>query len=157
MDIYIKKMTKEYALQISQWKYDGIYSMYDSDESDIVGLMDGTHFACTNAIGELIGYFCYGNGARIPTLEENIYDDKYLDIGLGLRPDLCGKGHGLAFFLKGIDHAQKHFYTQNFRLSVAAFNERAIKLYSNAGFYVEREVTHKLSNNKFLIMIYDLN
>jgi len=154
MDIYIKEMKQEYAQQISQWRYGGIYSMYDCNESDIAELMDGTHFACTNAVSELIGYFCYGNGARIPTLEENIYDEKYLDIGLGLRPDLCGKGHGLTFFLKGIDHAQRHFNTQNFRLSVATFNERAIKLYSKAGFYVEREVTHSFSNNKFLVMKY---
>jgi len=149
-------MTNEFAQQISQWKYDGVYSFYDSDESDIAGLLDGTHYACTNADGELVGYFCYGNGARIPTLEENVYDDCFLDIGLGLRPDLCGKGYGLAFFLKGIDHAQTRYNTKNIRLSVAAFNARAIKLYSKAGFYVECEVTHKFSNNKFLIMIYDL-
>jgi len=155
MDINIVKMTKEYAQQISHWKYDGPYAFYNHSDSNIEGFMDDTHFACTHISGELVGYFCYGNDARIPTIEENVYDDNFLDIGLGLRPDLCGKGHGLAFFLKGIDYAQLRYNTKNLRLAVATFNERAIKLYSRAGFYVEREVTNLRFNNKFVIMKYE--
>ena len=156
MDVNIVKMTEEYAQQISRWKYDGIYSFYDHDGGDITGYMDGTHFACTNMDGELVGYFCYGNDARIPTVEDNVYDDNFLDVGLGLRPDLCGKGHGLLFFLKGIDYAHKRYKTKNFRLAVAVFNERAIKMYAKAGFYKDREVTNSFFNNKFIIMKCEL-
>jgi len=145
-------MTTEYAQQISRWKYDGIYSFYDHDESNIAGYMDDAYFACIDDNGELIGYFCYGNDAQIPTIEEDVYDDNSLDIGLGLRPDLCGKGHGSAFMLKGMDYAQELYNTKNFRLSVAAFNERAVKLYTKAGFYIDREVTNSYSKNKFVIM-----
>jgi len=152
MHINIVEMTEEYAKKISRWKYKGIYSFYDHNDSNIAGYMDGTHFACVNVDRDLIGYFCYGSDARIPTVEENTYDDDFLDIGLGLRPDICGKGHGLSFFLKGINYAQMRYSTKNFRLSVAVFNERAIKLYTNAGFYVEQEVTNSYFQNKFLIM-----
>ena len=145
-------MTEEYARSIALWKYEGIYSFYSHNEENIEGYMDGTHFACTDAAGALIGYFCYGEDARIPTIEENAYDHGFLDIGLGLRPDLCGKKVGFSFLLRGVAYAQKIFCTNCFRLSVAAFNERAIKVYTKAGFRVEREVTNSYYGNKFLIM-----
>ena len=149
--IDISAMTIEYARSISLWKYEGEFSFYDHNERNMEGYMDGTHYACTDD-GELIGYFCFGKDARIPTVETNVYDDDYLDIGLGLRPDLCGKGYGLPFFKIGLDYAKGHFQTKKFRLSVAAFNERAIKVYAKAGFEVEREVTNSYFKNKFIIM-----
>ena len=145
-------MTEEYGHAIALWKYEGIYSFYNHDEENINEYMDGTHFACTNAAGELIGYFCFGADARVPTIEENVYDEGFLDIGLGLRPDLCGKKYGLSFLLNGLAYAQKLFIANCFRLSVAAFNERAIKVYRKAGFFVEQEVTNSYYKNKFFIM-----
>ena len=103
--VNIAVMTEEHARLISCWKYDGIYSFYDHNEEDIISFMDGTHYACTNADGELIGYFCFGKDAQIPTVEENGYDDVFLDVGLGLRPDLCGKNFGHTFLNKGLDYA----------------------------------------------------
>ena len=150
--IDISTMTTEHARLISCWKYNGVYSFYDHNENNVEGYMDGTHFACMAESGELIGYFCFGENARIPTIEENVYDDGFLDVGLGLRPDLCGKKYGPAFLDKGIDYAQQKFNTKCFRLSVASFNERAIKVYTKAGFYVECEVTNSYFMNKFFIM-----
>ena len=153
--VNVVKMTDEYARMISQWKYDGIYSFYDYDENLGGDFMDGTHFACINTDGELIGYFCYGNECRVPTVEENVYNDDYLDYGLGLRPDLCGKKNGLRFFNVGLEYAKKQYGAKKFRLSVAAFNERAVKLYKNAGFYVAQKVTNSYFKNEFLIMKYE--
>ena len=150
--VSISAMTTEYALLISRWKYDGVYSFYDHNERNVEGYMDGTHFACTDKDGEIIGYFCFGEDARIPTIEENVYDDGFLDVGLGLRPDLCGKKYGSSFLDKGLEYAQQKYGTKQFRLSVAVFNERAIKVYAKADFYVEREVTNSYFMNKFIIM-----
>lgn len=147
-------MTEEHARAISTWKYEGIYSFYDHNGDAIDGYMDGTHFACINASDELIGYFCFGADARIPTIETNVYDKGFLDIGLGLKPDLCGKSNGFAFLNHGLDYAQKCYATTHFRLSVAIFNERAIRLYKKVGFVEEREVTNSHFKNKFLIMTF---
>ena len=148
----ITPMTEHHAHQISHWKYEGEYSLYDHNEGDITGYMDGTHYACTNTDGKLVGYFCFGKDAQIPTVEENVYCDEYLDIGLGLRLDACGKGFGLFFLNEGMDYARRAFGTEHFRLSVAVFNERAIKVYKKAGFHTEREVTNSYSQKKFLVM-----
>ena len=148
----IIKMTPEYASLISTWKYEGIYSFYDGNADSIADYMDGTHYVCINVTGDIIGYYCFGQEARIPTIEEYVYNDDFLDVGLGLRPDLCGAGLGLSFFNKGIEFACKAYNTNNFRLSVAVFNERAIKVYQRAGFIVKCEVTNAVYNNKFYIM-----
>ena len=150
-------MTEEYARIISGWKYGGIYSIYDESEENIDDFMNGSHFAYVDADQELIGYFCFGEDARISTVEQNVYDDDFIDIGLGLAPDLCGGGLGLAVFNKGLQHARDLYDANNFRLTVATFNERAIKVYERAGFCVEREVTHSSLNNKFFVMKYTID
>jgi len=151
-NLNVTLMIEIYAKAISVWKYENEYAFYNNDEGDIEEFMDGTYYACTLENGELIGYFCFGKGAQIPTVEENVYDDASVDIGLGLRPDLCGKGMGLVFFSAGLEYAKAVLDITHFRLSVAAFNERAIKLYKNAGFAVECEVTNSYYKNRFLIM-----
>ena len=57
-----------------------------------------------------------------------------IDIGLGMKPDLTGKGMGRTFFQAGIAFAVEKFKPKTFRLSVATFNKRAITLYKNIGF-----------------------
>jgi len=148
----INPMTREYSRMISNWKYSGEYSFYDHSDQNTESFIDGAHYACTNKDGDLIGYLCFGGDARIPTVEQDAYDDGFLDIGLGLRPDLCGQGYGLSFIENGLDFAQRMFNTEQFRLSVAAFNERAVKVYKKAGFIVEQEVTNSYFKNKFFIM-----
>ncbi|MCL2571800.1 MAG: GNAT family N-acetyltransferase [Defluviitaleaceae bacterium] len=150
--IRIMEMTEEYAEVITQWKYDGEYSFYDNRDGDASGYMDGTHFVCIGSDGEMIGYYSFGDDARVPTVEEGVYCDEYMDIGLGLRPDLCGQGFGKYFFAAGISFVSERFGTGKFRLSVAVFNERAIKTYKRAGFYIDREVTNSFFMNKFIIM-----
>ena len=150
----IINMKIEYAQEISNWKYDDLYSFYDHNENNISEYMDGSYYACIDSDDVLVGYFCFGENARIPTIENDVYDDDFLDIGLGMKPNLYGKGKGLLFFLTGINFAINHFNTNQFRLSVAVFNERAIKVYEKAGFIIDREVTNSYFNNKFLIMKY---
>lgn len=57
-----------------------------------------------------------------------------MDIGLGMKPELTGKGLGKMFLQAGIAFAVKECKPKTFRLSVATFNTRAITLYKNIGF-----------------------
>ena len=65
-----------------------------------------------------------------------------MDYGLGLRPDLTGKGSGSDFVRAGLDFAQSQFSPKTIQLHVAAFNKRAIKVYQRIGF---REVEHYMN------------
>ena len=142
--------------QLSRWRYEGEYSFYNCRETVCPERpeepVDANSFVWVNREGDVLGHVSYGPDGRIPTVEGYLYSEEALDIGLGLRPDLCGQGMGAAFTALCMDFARERYGAVRFRLSVAAFNERAIKAYKKAGFSVECEVTNQVFRNKFYIM-----
>jgi [ribosomal protein S18]-alanine N-acetyltransferase len=72
-----------------------------------------------------------------------------VDIGLGMKPDLTGKGLGLNFLEMGLQFARQHFAVRSFRLAVATFNQRAIKLYVRAGFQPTRVYKNYTNGGEF--------
>ena len=151
-ELKISEMTKEHARIISKWTYNDIYSFYNHCEEFVDECMDGMHFVFTSSKGELLGYLCFGKEARIPTVEKNIYDDDFLDIGLHIRPDLTGKKLGSSFLDACLEYARENYNSNRVRATIASFNERALNLCKSAGFYSDREVTHSTLKNKFTIV-----
>ncbi|WP_026906856.1 GNAT family N-acetyltransferase [Paucisalibacillus globulus] len=123
-------LTQEQAKEIVfNWHYDGEYSFYDM-EADIEDLDEflnpeergNSTFAVTKE-NEMVGFFSFSE-----------FEEGTFDIGLGMRPDLTGKGRGLEFLIAGINFIQTEFKPEKITLSVATFNQRAIKLYRKVGF-----------------------
>jgi RimJ/RimL family protein N-acetyltransferase len=159
MELHIKQMNHDEAKQISKWIYEEPYSIYSMDESDseINELLNGCYFSVLNSENNLIGYYCFGEAAQVPAGNQfGVYDSEdIIDIGLGIKPNLCGKGLGFNFFSNGLDFARNKLLANKFRLTVASFNKRAIKVYERAGF---RKVNsfNRVSNNQeveFWVMI----
>lgn len=152
----IRPMLQKDAWEIFRWKYEGIYAFYNHmdesapPESPEASLEDSFVVCCND--GQIIGHLHFGEDGRIPTEEKNVYPPDYLDIGLGMRPDLCGKGNGAEFVKMGLAFAKEKYDTNRFRLSVAAFNERAIKVYERSGFVKRLQVTNAYFKNQFYIM-----
>lgn len=123
------------AEQIAGWHYDGIYSFYDasSDAEDLAELLNpelrGDQYFSVYQNNRLAGYFTY-----------NWNDERQsIVIGLGMHPDLTGKGLGGPFLEAGLEYGQKLFMpARRFELSVAAFNKRAMKVYRKAGFSIRK-------------------
>jgi len=149
-------MSIDYANQISEWIYENEYSIYSFHQTDdtIKELMNGEYYAYIDRYNDLTGYFCFGKSAQIPTIEEGVYDSQMLDIGLGMKPILCGKGYGCSFVKSGLDFAQGNFDIKRIRLTVATFNTRAIRIYEKIGFQPFSSVTHRKTQKKFQIMTY---
>lgn len=114
--------------------------------------VDENKFVWLSADGEVLGHVSYGPDGQIPTEEGYSYSDSYLDVGLGLRPELCGQGLGTEYVAKCLRFARERYGRSRFRLSVAAFNQRAVKVYQKAGFSIRQEVTNPFFHNKFYIM-----
>lgn len=158
MQFNINEMSENHAKEISAWTYNEPYSIYDGDGSEefIKELMDGSYFSVVDENDDPIGYYCFGVSAQVPAGKQyQVYDDVgFIDVGLGMRPDLCGKGNGYVFFINGLKFAENEFSSKKFRLTVAAFNERAIKLYEKIGFIKTVTFVRELSdgNTTFLVM-----
>jgi len=140
-------MNEADAQAIMTWHYEEPYAIYnmDSDLEDTAEMLDrrSPHYTVRDEQGELIGFFSFGTSAQPwDTNEPGLYaENKTIDVGLGMRPDLTGKGLGLAFVNAGLAFAREQFAPEHFRLFVLTFNERAIRIYERAGFQRVRMFT----------------
>lgn len=139
MQFHFGLMEETDTRAIKAWRYEGQYAIYNwEEEDDPVAMLDrrSPHYAVKDERGELVGFFAYGSAAYVwDHGEPHLYSEQNtITIGLGMRPDLTGKGLGLAFTLAGLDFAREHFQPDYFRLYVLTFNERAIRVYERAGF-----------------------
>lgn len=153
-------MTKDRALQISKWQYEYPYSLYDMDSSEdsIMELMNGEYYYALDEHDDLIGFICVGGSARVPGgYAAGIYTDlRKLDIGLGLKPDLTGNGRGQGFLSEILSFLNNQFSAREYQLVVAAFNERAIRVYERIGFVKETHFMSKYEEKEleFISMSY---
>jgi ribosomal-protein-alanine N-acetyltransferase len=134
---------REEAQRIATWRYEPPYSFYDADAdaADLALLLgresrEGRYFSAFSE-DALIGFFDLKS------------DGDDVTIGLGLRPDLTGRGLGLPFVEAGMAFAREQFAPSRFRLSVATFNERAIRVYERAGFVPLRTFDHETNGGVY--------
>lgn len=153
--IRVQPMDRERAQEIARWTYPGIYAQYSFQNSPetIAHLLNGAYFAVVDDQQPCpVGLYCYGPSAQIPTLLPNVYPPTAVDIGLGLHPSLCGRGAGESFLRVGLDFGRRLYGPLPFRLSVAAFNQRAITVYSRAGFQTARVIPNARTGLPYHIM-----
>ena len=123
-----------YGREVATWHYPPPWDFYDlaSDPADAAAMHDPARAGHYRAV---LG----GNGR----LEAFWYFDRHGDvceIGIGLRPDLTGQRRGESFLRAQLEYASDYWQPATFRLFVAAWNERAIRLYQRLGFReVDRE------------------
>ena len=115
------------------WRYGGLYTMYDQRPELRANYLEPSfrYHSVTDQRGALVGFCCFGADARVLGIA---YDDEALDIGLGMAPALTGQRRGAPFVAAIIDFATKRFQPAALRLTVAAFNRRAITVYERNRF-----------------------
>jgi [ribosomal protein S18]-alanine N-acetyltransferase len=134
----LKPITPDDARAISRWRYGGRYSVYNGDRASVDSLLEPRllYHSVYDEREELSGYFCFGEDARVSAGRRlGVYErEPALDIGLGMRPDLTGQGLGEEFVHAGLRFAKENYSPPAFRLTVATFNQRAIRVYERVGF-----------------------
>ena len=106
--------------EVYTWRYDPPYDFYDPGEDPF------TH-------PERL-HFVRGPDGRVEAFWEFTVDGDVIEIGIGLRPDLVGSGLGERSLRSQLDFAHEHWSPRRFRLYVASWNERAIRVYKRVGF-----------------------
>lgn len=161
MRFALKPITPADAAEISRWRYEKPYSVYDGDPASVASLLEPRfrYHAVHDEDGRLVGYFCFGEDARVAAGRRlGLYDkEEALDVGLGLRPDLTGKGLGPGFVRAGLRFAKETYAPPAFRVTVAASNRRAVRAYEKAGFHTVKAFGNRVPDRgpEWLLMRRD--
>jgi RimJ/RimL family protein N-acetyltransferase len=116
----IDQASPEAMAAIEGWAYEPPYDFYDGRNEPVRN--PERFFSARDADGSLVGFYYFEHKGPV------------LEYGLGLRPELTGRGHGLEFVRAGLEFGRQRFRPERIVLAVAAFNERATRVYERAGF-----------------------
>lgn len=138
--VTFQPLTAADAQEVLGWRYAAPYDRYNM-AGDAAALVVGVaaltdpanaYFAARDAAGEVVGFCCFGADARVPG--GDYADTAALDVGLGLRPDHTGRGLGAVYVAQVLAFGCMMYAPVRFRLTVAAFNARALAVYGRCGF-----------------------
>ena len=158
MPLSFHPLTEGEARDILDWHYPSPYDIYDAPpdraQASLRSLLDpaNAYFGISNMQGELQAFCCFGPDARVPGGD---YSTEALDVGLGLRPDLAGQGRGSEFVQALLDFASGEFLPAAFRVTVAQFNERALRVWEKAGFVRCRAFRRDRDGLAFALLVKD--
>ncbi|WP_369436041.1 GNAT family N-acetyltransferase [Lysinibacillus fusiformis] len=153
MQLFVREMNKRFATELLHWTYNAPYDFYNNEftTETLKEILDNPYQAIVNDKEQLVGYFCTGISAQVPSGHiVSAYLDNYIDIGIGMKPILTGKGFGTVFFSFILSQVQREEHAP-LRLTVATFNTRAIHLYEKLGFEKKLEFKHQAT--RFITML----
>jgi len=132
----VRELTEADIQQIAAWRYEEPYDLYNISAQALQEFRNGLYRALVTPNDELKGFVCWGTSAQVRGVRDRgHYDDEsLLDMGLGMHPDLTGCGLGASFVNACLKWLAQTFAPAGFRLTVASFNRRAIRVYQKAGF-----------------------
>jgi len=132
--VHIRPFAPGDGAAIAAWRYPPPYDFYNGDHSVVsdpaLASSPDQQFAILDG-DELIGSCSFGADARVPGGD---YREGPLDIGMGMRPDLTGRGDGARYLAAVLDFARQTLGGGELRATVAEVNARALRLCERAGF-----------------------
>jgi [ribosomal protein S18]-alanine N-acetyltransferase len=145
-------MTPAAAREVTTWRYPAPYDCYDMTGERPERLSDPASgfFALRDAERALVGYRCFGPDGRVPGWD---YDESALDTGGGLRPDLIGIGLGREAISAGLAFGRAAYHPDAFRMTVASFNGRALRVVHSLGFEELDRFTATSDGREFRILV----
>lgn len=150
----LSQLTEAHAIQICGWQYESEYGIYNFPDWETVKangwlIADSKRraedYTAVLEEGRLCGFFHFMK-----------QEDKVL-LGLGLAPEVCGKGRGAELMKLIINQYEENHAGKILELEVRAFNGRALKCYLNAGFEITGSTikqTH-MGTDMFIQMRYN--
>jgi RimJ/RimL family protein N-acetyltransferase len=156
MDLTFSPMDEISARAILAWRYDEPYAFYNPNPAelgkDVRTLTDpaNLYYASSDEDSALVAYYCFGREAQVMGGD---YSADALDIGGGVRPDLTGQGFGSTVIAAGLDFGRDAFTPRAFRVTVASFNRRALRLCEKMGFFPSQKFRREQDGVEFIVLI----
>jgi ribosomal-protein-alanine N-acetyltransferase len=153
MNIKAGKLTETQAKEISIWKYDGEYSIYNLPSWDKMLLEK--YSLCDDAKRERYIGFVNENKELMGFV--NLLDQgDSVFFGIGVNPKVCGIGLGKLITKMALVESQNRFPNVPVVLEVRTWNKRAVSCYKSQGFKVisTKDQETKLGFGEFYVMKY---
>lgn len=155
MHVYqVTAMTEDDAEAICDWVYDPPYNLYQflpwpqmkalAIEFGDPAIRRQQFVSICDESGALCGFAQYFPMLGVTRL------------GLGMRPDLTGKGNGTAFVHAIVQEAVRRYPDTEIDLEVLVWNKRAIVTYERCGFEITDTYEKRIpsGNAQFYCMVY---
>jgi ribosomal-protein-alanine N-acetyltransferase len=154
--LQFRPFTQADAVTVSSWRYPEPYAAYDLDPWDrkvLAGLLRAEnqyHAILRQSEDQIVGFICLGEDARVPGWD---YDGSALDFGMGLRPDLTGRGQGSLYLAAVLSHLKQSAPAKILRATVAGWNQRAIRMCERAGFrMIAKFTTTRPAGTEYVVL-----
>jgi RimJ/RimL family protein N-acetyltransferase len=141
------------AQEIVGWRYLPPYHIYNLENTvESIQYALNPHYnyhAMRDENAQLVGFCSFGIDGQVPGGD---YSADALDIGMGIHPDLTGRGLGASYVVAVLEFAERKFQPNAFRVTIAAFNRRAQRVWHKNGFKPVQRFTHPASKLDFIVM-----
>lgn len=154
MPLSIQPLNQANAREIAGWYYDPPYDFYNLNANEIEQNIkyflapQNKFYSIFEESTEFVGFCSFGKDGQVPGGD---YSTPGLDIGMGISPSLTGQGRGRCYVATVLDFAQQMFAPSILRVTIAAFNQRAIQVWSRVGFHIVD--TFEYQGMPFVILI----
>jgi RimJ/RimL family protein N-acetyltransferase len=143
------------ARSFASYAYPPPYDFYDSAPGSAASFLEPRrrYVSVVDRTGELWGFGCFGVDAQVPGGAYAALPGA-LDVGVGMAPERVGRGYGRAFaraVLRQAAAPEIHW----FRVSVAAFNLRSLRLWRSLGFADLGRFVREGSSREFIQLAAD--
>ncbi len=155
MSIIFQPMAEAGAQTLVSWRYEAPYDIYNLDSPDEQNICyflepQNAFYSITGQSGNMAAFCSFGPDGQVLGGD---YRANALDIGMGLRPNLTGQGQGLMYVKAVLDFARRAFAPAAFRVTVAQFNKRALRVWEKAGFRAIQTFQSKHDGQTFVVLL----
>jgi RimJ/RimL family protein N-acetyltransferase len=140
-------MTAADAELVARWRYDGDWAVYDVPSAATILDLLPVYFVVEDGT-DVIGFLCIGAAARVAGMTE---EKDTVDLGVGMRPDLTGRGDGTEFGTVVLRFVEERFPGTAVRAAVQSWNTRSLSLTRSLGFAPLAE--HMTSQVRYQIVV----
>ncbi len=150
-ELRVAPLSLGHAREACTWRFEPPYDVYDLTDADPLVLQrPETGLNALLAGDDLVGIRSFGPDGQVPGWA---YDDTALDTGGSLRPDLVGRGLGRHAIAAGLAHGRERFAPTAFRVTVAAFNARALRVVRGLGFVETARFEAARDGRPFVVLV----
>jgi len=141
------------ARAILNWRYEPPYDFYNNLEEDSLQHLlhpQNNFYKIVDENSELVGYCSFGQDGQVT---DGDYHHEALDVGMGVRPDLTGRGEGVEYANAVLKFAESLLKPKAFRVTIAAFNKRALQVWQKLEFEHQQSFERKSDGMQFIVLV----